>query len=146
MRKKRKGSPQIKTHQATHPRKTSSNTPEKNFEQLWQVFNKRYAFFKVRGVDWQDQYKVYRPQVNATTTDDELFKIMCKMLKPLNDGHVELKSRNPKRKFNAENEPRFWKEFTDKQIGQLFEVTGKTLRLHHFSKVEDTATKTADCL
>ena len=27
--------------------------PEKNFETLWKTFNERYAFFELRGVDWQ---------------------------------------------------------------------------------------------
>ena len=121
--------------------KAEDRTPEKNFETLWQVFNNRYAFFKVRGVDWQNQYRIYRPQVKGSTTDEELFDIMCKMLKPLNDGHVELKSRTPKRKFCAEDPPRFWKEFTDAQIDQLFDITGKTLGQHDFGKVAGTATK-----
>ncbi|SVC72496.1 uncharacterized protein METZ01_LOCUS325350, partial [marine metagenome] len=57
--------------------------PEKNFEALWKTFHERYAFFKLRGVDWQKQYKTYRPKVTKDTTDEELFKIMCDMLKPL---------------------------------------------------------------
>ena len=113
---------------------------EKNFEALWQAFHNRYAFFEVRGVDWRKQYKIYRPQVKGSTTDEQLFEILCKMLKPLNDGHVELKAKNPKRRFCAEDPPRFWKEFTDKQIKQLFQVTGKTLAQHGFGEVKDTAT------
>ena len=31
--------------------------PEKNFETLWKTFNERYAFFELREVDWQKQYK-----------------------------------------------------------------------------------------
>ena len=50
--------------------------PEKNFEALWKTFHERYAFFKLRGVDWQKQYKTYRPKVTKDTTDEELFKIM----------------------------------------------------------------------
>ncbi len=117
------------------------SSPEKNFEELWQVFNNRYAFFEVRGVDWQNQYEIYRPLVTESTTDDELFDIMCNMLKPLNDGHVELKTKNPRRRFCAEDPPRFWREFTDQQIEQLFEVTENTLKQHGFGEVEDTATK-----
>ena len=56
--------------------------PEKNFEALWGTFNKRYAFFKERKVDWQAQYKKFRPRVDADTTDKELFKTICEMLAP----------------------------------------------------------------
>ena len=27
--------------------------PEKLFDELWETFNNRYPFFKLRGVDWQ---------------------------------------------------------------------------------------------
>ena len=43
--------------------------PEKNFEALWKTFHERYAFFKLRGVDWQKQYKTHRPKVTKDTTD-----------------------------------------------------------------------------
>ena len=56
---------------------------EENFEALWKTFHERYAFFKLRGVDWQAQYKTYRPKITKDTSDDELFKVMCEMLKPL---------------------------------------------------------------
>ena len=114
---------------------------EESFEELWDVFNNRYAFFDLRGVDWQDQYKIYRPQVTESTTEDVLFRIMCKMLKPLNDGHVELRTKNPSRSFCAEDTPRFWTEFTDEQIKMLFELSEKTLEGFGFNNVKDTATK-----
>ena len=33
------------------------------------------------------------PKVTSTTGDDEAFDIMCQMLAPLNDGHVELEAK-----------------------------------------------------
>ena len=63
------------------------------------------------------------------------------MLKPLNDGHVELRTKNPSRSFCAEDTPRFWTEFTDEQIKMLFEISEKTLRSYGFNNVKDTATK-----
>ena len=106
--------------------------PEKNFEALWKTFHERYAFFKLRGVDWQQQYKTYRPKVNKDTTNEELFKIMCDMLKPLKDGHVNLKAKglgSKKKTFNPEDTPRFFKEFNsgklEKQFGALVRTTLK---------------------
>ena len=64
--------------------------PEKNFETFWLTFRNRYPFFALRGVDWTRQYHTYRPKVTKRTTDDELFQIFCRMLAPLNDGHVQL--------------------------------------------------------
>ena len=67
--------------------------PEKNFEALWRTFHRRYPFFAVRNVDWNRQYEIFRPQVSAKTSDKQLFNIFCRMLEPLNDGHVELKAK-----------------------------------------------------
>ena len=71
----------------------SKQDPERNFEVLWQTFNERYPFFRLRSVDWNKQYRAYRPKVTNETSDDELFNILCRMLDPLNDGHVELKAK-----------------------------------------------------
>ena len=105
--------------------------PEVNFEELWTTFHDRYPFFEVRGVDWQKQYDEFRPQVTQETTEDELFDIFCRMLEPLNDGHVKLKAKatedRKKRYFTPEKKPKFWQEFNDNEIEQLFETTGKTL-------------------
>lgn len=64
--------------------------PEKNFEFLWKTFDRNYALFGAKGVDWDALYNVYRPRVTAETTDEELFTIMSDMLGHLNDNHVRL--------------------------------------------------------
>ena len=116
--------------------------PEQNFEELWETFHNRYPFFDVRNVDWNRQYDIYRPRVSSATSDDELFDIFCRMLDPLNDGHVELKakvgSRRKKRYFNPEPKPRFWQEFTKRGIKQLFRTAEKTLVANGFSQPKET--------
>lgn len=120
---------------------TSRNTnPVENFEALWKVFNERYAFFDVRGVDWQKQKEVYRPQVTGDTTPEQLFGIMTQMTKPLNDGHVELKAKDLNRHFIAEEKPGFWQEFNEVQIKELHAVTKRNLETHGFSELEPTQT------
>jgi carboxyl-terminal processing protease len=114
----------------------SKHDPERNFEVLWKTYNKRYPFFKLRNVDWNKQYRTYRPKVTGKTSDDELFNILCRMLAPLNDGHIELsaKLRGKKRYFNPEKKPRFWQEFTKPGIRQLFKTTEKTLLRNGFGR------------
>lgn len=75
--------------------------PEKNFEYLWNTFDRNYAIFGPKKVDWKALYKVYRPKVTPQTTDDELFEIMSNMLGHLNDNHVRLTSEKPYRIFFA---------------------------------------------
>lgn len=73
--------------------------PEKNFEHLWKTYDRNYALFGAKHIDWDALYKVYRPRVTATTTDEELFQIMADMIGNLNDNHVRLSS--PKRQFQS---------------------------------------------
>ncbi|MGL1922019.1 MAG: S41 family peptidase [Hyphomicrobiales bacterium] len=68
----------------------TSNTPINTFETYWQSFDENYPFFELRGVDWQKAYDTFRPQVTASTTDQELFDIIQKMITPLGDGHVAI--------------------------------------------------------
>ena len=116
--------------------------PEKNFESLWKTFHKRYPFFELRNVDWQKQYDTYRPNVTSKTSDDELFDVFRRMLDPLDDGHVELKAKASRdsraRFFSAEKKPKFHREFTKREIKQLFKTTGKTLKRHGFGKPRRT--------
>jgi hypothetical protein len=110
--------------------------PEKNFEELWKTFRDRYPFFELRNVDWQKQYETYRPQVTRETSDDELFDIFCRMLDPLDDGHVELVAKasgdRKRRFFTAEKKTRFSREFSDQEVKQLFRTTEKTLVANGF--------------
>ncbi len=92
-----------------------ANDPIGNFESLWNTFNERYAVFAQRSVDWQSLYEQYRPQVNANTTDDQLFEIITAMLSHLDDGHVSLM---------AKGEP-FWSgslEFRERAKDKLFDL------------------------
>jgi carboxyl-terminal processing protease len=66
------------------------NNPEALFEDLWTTFNTDYAGFEERGVDWNEQYQIYRPQVSDETSSEELKEIIKQMLRVLNDGHVSL--------------------------------------------------------
>ena len=117
------------------------SNPEDVFDELWETFHARYPFFKLRGVDWQQQHAKYRPMVTSETSNDQLFDILCQMLDPLDDGHVELKAKlgkKGKRTFTAEKKPRFYREFTDPQIKALFATTEKTLIAHGFGGLQET--------
>ena len=116
--------------------------PEKSFEALWRTFHRRYPFFELRSVDWHAQYESFRPGVTERTSEDELFSILCQMLDPLNDGHVELiapetKDRT-KRYFCPEPEPGFHREFSARKIRELFKTTEKSLAARGFGPVNKT--------
>ncbi len=70
------------------------NDPVANFEYAWNRLDRNYAQFGVKNVDWDALYRVYRPQVTAATTREELWDILLGMMRHLNDEHVCLSDGN----------------------------------------------------
>lgn len=68
----------------------SSTDKEAVFEEFWQQVDRNYSGLTVRPVNWDSLYRVYRPQVTAQTTDEQLANIMQLMITPINDNHVHL--------------------------------------------------------
>ena len=64
--------------------------PEQVFEHLWHIYDRYYALFEAKEIDWQQSYHQFRSQVRSTTTEEELIQIFANMLNPLKDGHVRL--------------------------------------------------------
>ncbi|WP_162390601.1 S41 family peptidase [Spirosoma endbachense] len=71
------------------------NTPESNFDQLWQEFDRMYGQFAVKQIDWNAVYEKYRPQIKPQMTDNQLFDVITQMLGELNDGHVWMVKPGP---------------------------------------------------
>jgi carboxyl-terminal processing protease len=65
-------------------------TPATIFEQLWSGFDRYYAPFLDRHIDWDSIGIVYRGRAAAARNDDELFDVLCSMLRELHDDHVTL--------------------------------------------------------
>jgi hypothetical protein len=119
----------------------AAHDPRKIFDELWSTFYNRYPFFQLRNVDWKNQHNIYRSKITDLTREEQLFDILCEMLAPLHDGHVELEGRvnGGKRRFTAEETPRFYREFSDGDIKRLFKTTERTLVAHGFGSPESTA-------
>lgn len=73
-----------------YPQFSHLSAPEHNFEQLWHLFDQHYAFFDLKGVNWDSIYQQYRPLITTKTTEDSLLHYFAAMLNPLQDGHVRL--------------------------------------------------------
>ncbi|MEM6736178.1 MAG: S41 family peptidase [Bacteroidota bacterium] len=76
-----------------------ANDPESVFELFWDDFDKHYSLFIERDVNWDSLYTVYRPQVTATTTEEELWIICTNLLEHLDDGHTFMRKYNPLETF-----------------------------------------------
>lgn len=80
--------PQRCEPQAEHP----IADPELNFSVFWQAFRENYAFFDLRKIDWDQIYKRFRPDINASSSEADLFKVFSAMLDALHDRHVTLRA------------------------------------------------------
>lgn len=81
------------------------NTPEGNFEALWQMMDRNYCFFEYKDVDWNEIHDTYRKRITPGMSNEGLFQVLGDMLSELQDGHVNLSS--------AYNVARYWKWFED---------------------------------
>ncbi len=66
------------------------SSPEKQFEIFWTTFRDQYAFFKIKGIDWDSTYKVNRPLITRKTKEKELVEVLSRMVDPLRDGHITI--------------------------------------------------------
>lgn len=73
-----------------YPKFQHLSAPEHSFEQLWHLFDQNYAFFELKGVNWDSTYLQYRPLVDSNTNEDSLLYYFAAMLNPLRDGHIRL--------------------------------------------------------
>jgi len=71
-----------------------SNNPVDNFESVWTEYDKTYGAFEAKKINWDSLYKVYRPMINKTSSDADLYNVLCSLLTNLNDGHVQLIAPN----------------------------------------------------
>ncbi|HZW59525.1 MAG TPA: S41 family peptidase [Woeseiaceae bacterium] len=75
--------------------------PGRNFDVFWHSFDENYAFFAVRGVDWDALYGEYRPRVTPATSDDELFDIITEIVARIDDRHVLVERPGYPRRYSG---------------------------------------------
>lgn len=72
-----------------------------SFDRLWRAIRDTYPYFDLKGVDWEEVYSRYHPQIVAavgdtTAADDATyFHLIADMLSELNDGHTGLSDPAP---------------------------------------------------
>jgi carboxyl-terminal processing protease len=58
------------------------------FDEFWNEFDRHYAMFELKDIDWNGVRDVYRPQAIAATTDDAFVTVLGRMIDTLDDVHV----------------------------------------------------------
>ena len=67
-----------------------SSDPLVNFDYLWNEVDKKYSYFELKNIDWNEVRNMYRPMLSAHSTEQELFDVLGKMLNELRDDHTAL--------------------------------------------------------
>lgn len=94
-----------------------STRPLDLYESFWQEFDRHYAFFELKGVDWRAAGDAHRPPENAT--DAQLFIALADLVDELNDPHVVV--RTPHTRYQsgfglASRETRFNEELVNRAL------------------------------
>lgn len=79
----------------------SSLNPYKNFDYLWNEVDKKYSFFELKNIDWNQIGTQYRSKLYEGMTADSLFKVLGGMLNELRDDHVNLVSSFNRSRYNV---------------------------------------------
>ena len=119
---------------------TFENTPEGNFEALWQIIDEHYCFLDYKkeaiGLDWNEVHTRYKQRISADMTNMQLLEVLTDMLAELRDGHVNLyTSADVSRYWHwYEDYPRNWtQELRDKYLGTNYKIAAGI----HYRILED---------
>lgn len=63
-----------------------------NFEYLWNECDKKYSYFELKNINWDELHSKYGAMVYDGMSQDSLFKVMGMMLRELKDDHTNLMS------------------------------------------------------
>jgi C-terminal processing protease CtpA/Prc len=69
--------------------KASSN-PIENFEYLWNEVDKKYSYFELKNIDWNEVKLRYQDSLKTEMTEEQLFHVLGSMLNELRDDHTNL--------------------------------------------------------
>ncbi len=74
----------------------SGNSPQANFESLWQIIDRQYCFLDYKqeayGLDWNEVHTRYAQRITPSMSYENLFEVLSDMVNELRDGHVNLSS------------------------------------------------------
>lgn len=65
-------------------------TPVAIFDEAWNLMDRNYAMFGIKGVDWDNNYRTFKTSINDGMSSQALFTTIRDMLETLKDGHVSL--------------------------------------------------------
>ena len=112
------------------PDKATKNSLE-NFEYLWNEIDKKYSYFELKKIDWDEVRTRYRARLlsGAAPNDEVLFKLMGDMMNELRDDHTNLISPFNVQIYNValKHKPNFnWRTVQEHYLKEPYYTAGFT--------------------
>ena len=104
---------------------TFDDTPEGNFEALWQIIDEHYCYLDYKAVDWNEVHQRYSQYIDPKMNKAQLQEVLTDMLSELRDGHVNLYTSADVSRYWAwhEDYPRQWsQELRDRYLGTDYQI------------------------
>jgi len=68
----------------------ASTNPKANLDYLWKECDKKYSYFDLKNIDWDEVHDRYSAKIFDNMSQDSLFRVMGDMLIELKDDHTNL--------------------------------------------------------
>lgn len=68
-------------------RNLSAQQRRENFDALWNAIDTTYACFKLKSIDWQEVGRRYGQQLDTTSSDDDFYALIFRLVNELKDTH-----------------------------------------------------------
>jgi carboxyl-terminal processing protease len=78
----------------------SSDVRARTFSMVWNIVNERHFDKTFGGVDWQKVGEAYKPEALAAKSDEELHRILNRMVGELNQSHFNIYTRESEAESN----------------------------------------------
>jgi len=105
----------------------ASRNPRENFEYLWNEVDRKYSYFDVKDIDWDEVYQRYDRRISPRMADLELFDVLGDMLTELRDDHANLITGFNISFYGVDNEgpDNFdWRIVTDNYLPRDYYISG----------------------
>lgn len=71
-------------------RTNASSDPYENFDYLWNEIDRKYSYFELKNIDWNQIKATYETQLIDSMSDEQLFNVLANMMNELRDDHSNL--------------------------------------------------------
>jgi hypothetical protein len=106
----------------------------RRFEQLWGDFDKHYAYFAQKGVDWDSIRQVYAPKFGRKLSAEKEARLLGQVILSLRDGHVSLETTRGVYRYRSPGPP----ETEDTRADSIFTDTLFAEGSCHFAASRDS--------